>query len=101
MVASKDQIKTEREAFDSIDEGVMRKIHHDSSQQGAEYMYTCIHNEFEWAVFRKEMAIGQANAMLANFALDIGVKAQRVNKDYLLGSVTPYALRPSNRKTRD
>jgi hypothetical protein len=45
------KLMTEREVFDSVDEGVMRKIHRDSSQQGAEYMYTCIHNEFEWAVF--------------------------------------------------
>lgn len=94
-----DKINTEEQLRGAISDGLRRKIHQDSSQQGAEYLYSCVLNEMEWQVFGRKVDLATANEILANLAKDITIEAKTVNPDYLNG-LTPYSNRESKQKVR-
>ena len=93
------QITTEEELRGAISDTLRRKIHQDSSQQGAEYLYARVLNEMEWQVFGSKVDLATADEILANLAKDIAVEAKTVNPDYLNG-LTPYSNRESKQKVR-
>lgn len=93
------KITSEEELRGAISEGLRRKIHQDSSQQGAEFLYSCVLNEMEWQVLARKVDLATADEILANLAKDIAVEAKTVNPDYLK-ALTPYRNRESKQKVR-
>lgn len=93
------QITTEEELLGAISDTLRRKIHQDSSQQGAEYLYSCLLNEMEWQVFGRKVDLATADEILVNLAKDIAVEAKTVNPDYLNG-LTPYSTREPKQTMR-
>lgn len=94
------KITDRRKIIESIDEGVLRKMHQESSQQGADYVYSMLHNALEWEVFEGKMSIEHADKLLKDMAHGIVKKVLKIDSKSVKLGIYPHSMLPIRQEAR-
>lgn len=94
---TKPLIDTKQKLIDNTSEEILRSMHHESMQQGANYTYTMLHNALEWEVWEGNITIAYANSLLSDMAHGIVDKKLTINAESAKLGIQPSAQLPRRR----